>query len=298
MQQPELKRIRGIDHTMAERLDRDHGIETAASARLNDTEADELQQALQAARSQVRKEDVARCCRHQARQVVSEEGAIADEPLATFVVEAWRPGSESDDQPHFIVHHVEAGETLATSVPRPTIDDAMRWMQERVTMPAEQFGTQLSDERQEVAPVSAPERPTPPSSPRGARRGRLKITGLEVRLAAHHPNNGAAIPLLASTPVAIEAGGALVFAAEVSLEGADHPVICRMRCRLHRIDSQEEVAVTWTSETNVTPGMPSMTTSSSPAPIPAGAYRGEFFAEDRRRGVSRAFRQLPLLIVI
>lgn len=296
MQQPELKRIRGIGDTMAEGLDRDHGIETAASARLNDTEVDELQQALQAARSQVLKGEVARCCRHQARQVVNEEEAVADEPLATFVVEAWRP--ESDDQPHFVVHHVEAGETLATSVPRPTIDDAMRWMQERVTMPAGQLGTQLSAEPQEVAPVSAPEQPTPPSSPRGARRGRLQITGLEVRLAEHHINNGAAIPLLASTPVAIEAGSALVFAADVSLEGADHPVICQMRCRLHRIESPEEVAFTWSSETNVAPGMPSMTTSSSPVPIPAGAYRGELFAEDRRHGVSRAFRQLPLLIII
>jgi hypothetical protein len=290
MQQPELKRIGNIGDTMAERLARDHRIETiAATARLNDTEVDELQQAPQAARSQVRKGEVARC-RHQARQLVSEEEAVADEPLATFVVEAWRPSSESDNQPHFVVHHVEADETLATSVPRPTIDDAMRWMQERVTMPGGQLRTQLPAEREEVTPVSAPEQPT--------RRGRLQITGLEVRLAEHDLINGAPIPLLASTPVAIEAGGALVFAADVSLEGADHPVTCQMRCRLHRIESQDEVAFTWSSETNVTPGMPSTTTSSSPVPIPAGAYRGEFFAEDPRHGVSRAFRQIPLLIVI
>jgi len=298
MQQPELEPIRGIGDTRADRPAPDHGIETAAaSARPSDTEVDELRQSPQSARSQVREGEVARC-RHQARRVVSEEEAVADEPLATFVVEARRPGSESDDQPHFVVHHVEAGETLATSVPRPTIDDAMRWMQERVTMPAGQLATQPPAERQEVAPVSAPEQPTPPVSPRGARRGRLQITGLEVRLAEHHLINGAAVPLLASTPVAIEAGGALVFAADVRLEGADHPVTCEMRCRLHRIESQDEIEFTWSSDTNVTPGMPSTTTSSSPVPIPAGAYRGEFFAEDRGNGVSRAFRQLPLLIVI
>jgi hypothetical protein len=37
--------------------------------------------------------------------------------------------------------------------------------------------------------------------------------------------------------------------------------------------------------------------SSTPVSIPAGVYRGEFFAEDRRQGVRRAFCELPLLVV-
>jgi hypothetical protein len=103
--------------------------------------------------------------------------------------------------------------------------------------------------------------------------------------------------LLGSTPVAIEAGGALVFIGHVGLQGAEHPVTCQMRCRLHRTESQEEVAFTWSSEAMVTPGMPSMTISSSPVSVPTGVYRGQIFAEDLRHGVSRAFRELPLFIV-
>jgi NAD(P)-dependent dehydrogenase (short-subunit alcohol dehydrogenase family) len=91
MQQAELRQIRGIGAAMCERLGRDHGIEAIADlARLSDTEVDELQRALQAGRSHVRNGDVARWRDH-ARQLVSEGETVADEPLATFVVEVWKP---------------------------------------------------------------------------------------------------------------------------------------------------------------------------------------------------------------
>lgn len=295
MQQAGLRQIRGIGAAMCERLSRDHGIETIADlARLNDTEVDELQRALQAGRSNVRNGEVARWRDH-ARQLMGEGEAVADEPLATFVVEAWKPAGEPGSQPHFVVHHVEADETLETSAPQSAIDDVVRWMQERVTMAAAPAGTKAPVERQEVARSSAPEQ-LPPSPRRPPRRGRLRITGLEV-CQEDHVINGAATPLLADTPVVIQARGALVFVGHVSLEGAEDPVTCRMRCRLHRIDSEQEITFTWPGETMVGPGMRTATMSSTPVSIPAGVYRGEFFAEDPHQGARRAFRELPLLVV-
>jgi hypothetical protein len=263
MPQAELKQIRGIGDAICELLGRDHGIATIADlARLSDAEVDELQRALRASRRNVRNGDVA-AWRDQARQLTGEMQAAADEPLATFVVEAWRPVSEPGDQPRFIVHHVEADETLETSAPRPTIDDVVRWMQERMTVP--------------VAPPSA-EPPAEHQQPaRPARLGDLRITRLD--------------------PVAVEGGGALVFVAHVSLEGAAEPATCHLRCRLQRIESDQELTFSWRGEIMAAPGPRSAAISSAPISVPAGIYRGICLASDRRPGGGRAFRELPLLVV-
>jgi hypothetical protein len=293
MQRPQRKKIRGIGLAMSERLGRDRGIDAVADvARLNVTDVERAQQA---DGSHVRNGDVARSCDH-ARQLVSEEEPVANEPLATFVVEAWKPLGEPGDQPHFVVHHIETDETSETSAPQSAIDDVVRWMQERVTA-AVSAGTIVSAERRQVAHSSASEQLAPPSSPPSARRGRLEITGLEVRHAEDHVIDESAISLLTDDPVMIEAGGALVLVGHVSLEGTEGTVICQMRCRLHRIESEEEVAFTWCGEIKVAPGTRSATIPSTPVSLPVGVYRGEFFAEDRLRHARRAFCGLPLLVV-
>jgi ribosomal protein S13 len=304
--QAELKQIRGIGDAMCERLGRDHGIETLAHlARLSDTEADELQQALRASGAHVRNGDVARW-REQARQLLSDREAAADEPLATFVVEARKPVGEPDDKLHFVIHHIEADQTLETSAPKQTIDAVVRWMQERVSTAAASSATEAPVERGETgAPAgregaphpSEPEQPMPSAPERLARRCRLHITGLEIRHAGSSAINGVATSLLTGDPVSIEASGEVVFVGHVSVERAEDAVSCRMRCRLRRIDSGQDVSFTWGGEMTVTPGPHSASISSPPVSIPAGAYRGTLFAEDPNLGARRAFCDIPLLVV-
>jgi len=297
--QAELKQIRGIGDAMCERLGRDHGIETLAHlARLSDTEAGELQQALRASGVHVRDGDVTRW-REQARQLLNEREAAA-EPLATFVIEARKPATERADQPHFVIHHIEADQTLETSAPKRTIDDVVRWMQQRVTTsaaPAEPSGTEVPEEREQEPHPSEPGKPMPPAQERPAPRSRLRITGLEIRHADGHAINGVAEPLLGKDPVSIEAAGRVLLVGHISVDGADDAVSCQIRCRLRRIDSGQEVLFTWGGEIVVTPGTPSASISSPPVSIPAGAYRGMLFAEDRNLGARRAFCELPLLVV-
>lgn len=286
MRRAELKQIRGIGDAMCVRLSQDHGIDTVAQlAALSDAEAADLQRALQVAGRRLPGGEVARW-RDQARRLAGESPAAADEPLATFVVEAWRPtggpggpgGQDAPgDQPRYVVHHIESDQTLETSAPTPAIADVFRWMQDRVTVPP-------------------PERTAPPPEA-PAKRGRLRITGLEVRTAGSQVINGPTAQLLATDGVALDAGSALVFAGQVSLVGAEEPVICEMRCQLQRIDSEENVTFAWSGEIRPGAGMQAATISSTPVTIPAGVYRGMFFAEDKRRNTRRAFCEVPLLVV-
>jgi ribosomal protein S13 len=298
MQHAELKQIRGIGDTMCELLGRDHGIETIAElAHLSDTEVEEVERALRASRRNVRIGDVARW-RTQARQLANEKQDVPGEPLATFVVEAWRPVTEPADGPHFVVHHIEADETLETSEPNRTIDDVVRWMQERVAVPAVLTGTKLPAEGEAVASSSTLDPLTSPSPGPPPRRGGLRITGLEVDHAGDRVVNGRrATSLLVDEPVAIEEGSALVFVGHVSLDGAERPVTCQMRCRLRRIESDQELAFGWSGEITAAPSMQSATISSAPVSIPAGIYRGIFAASDRHHSVRGAFRELPLIVV-
>ena len=278
MPRAELKQIHGISDATSGRLGRDHGIETVAQlAALSDTEAADLQRALQAAGRRLPGGEVVRW-RDQARQLTGESPAPADEPLATFVVEAWPPaggagghhdGSDGDDGggrsklPRYVVHHIESDQTLETSAPTPATADVFRWMQDRVTVPA-------------APPAEAP--PAPEAPTRGAppaRRGRLRITGLDVR----------------------EAGSALVFVGHVSLVGVEEPVTCTMRCQLQRIDSEENVTFTWSGEIRPGAGMEAAAISSTPVTIPAGVYRGIVFAADKRLASRRAFCEVPLLVI-
>jgi len=292
MQQAELKQIRGIGDAICELLKRDHGINTLADlARLTDTEVDDLQRTLRAGRRGVPSGDVARW-RDQARQLMRETPATAKEPLATFVVEAWGSVSEPGDQPHFIVHHIEDDETLETSAPGPTIDDAVRWMQQRVPVPAAPPGQELPAGTRQAAGLSPAHQGSPP--PPG--RGGLRITGLEVRRAASSGGNQWSTQLLADDPVAVEGEGALVFVGHVSLEGAEEPVTCDMRCRLRHIESGHELTFSWSGEVMATTGTHSVL-SSAPFAIPAGIYRAIFSAADRRHGAGRSFRELPLLVI-
>ena len=97
MRRGELKQIGGIGDLTYVRLSQDHGIETIAQlAALSDTEAADLQRALQAAGRRLPGGEVARW-RDQARQLAGESPAPADEPLATFVVEAWPPAGGPGD---------------------------------------------------------------------------------------------------------------------------------------------------------------------------------------------------------
>jgi hypothetical protein len=293
MQHAELKQIRGIGDAICEQLAQDHGIETIADlARLSDAEVDELEPVLRASRRNVRIGDVARW-RDQARQLASGKEAVMDEPLATFVVEARRPVSEQGDQPRFVVHHVEADETLETSAPKPTIDDVIRWMQERVPMPAVLPGTKLPTDRERVASSSTPGQLTSPSPQPTARRGGLRITGLEIQRVV----NDWATSLLVDEPVAIEGGSALVFVGHMSLEGAEGPVTCQMRCQLRRIESDQELSIAWSGEMVTTRGMLSAAIASAPVSTPTGIYRGIFLASDSRHGARGAFCDLPLIVV-
>jgi hypothetical protein len=292
----ELKQIRGIGDTTAERLRRDHGVETIAGlARLSDTEVGKVQDALRASSSHVKNGDVARW-REQARQLVRDQEAVPDEPLATFVVEALKPAGDGGHA-HFVVHHVEGGQTLETSEPTPTIDDAVRWMQERVIMPPAPLPGKPPSGHPEVVHPSAPGHAAARRD-HLSRRGRLRITALQVHRARNHPINGAVMSLLAGAPVVIEDGSALVFVGHVSLEGAEGQPTCQMRCRLQRIDSGQEVTFAWGGEMVAAPGMQSATISSTPVSIPSGAYRGLVFAEDLGQDARRAFCELSLLVVI
>jgi hypothetical protein len=291
----ELKQIRGIGDTTWERLGREHGIETIAElARLSDTEVDELQEALRASSSHVKNGDVARWREH-AQQLVREREAVQDEPLATFVVEALQPIDEPGDQPRFVAHHVEGGQTLDTSELKPTIDDAVLWMRERVPMPPAPTPKTPPAERPELVHPRASDHAVAPRE-RPSRRGRLRITALEVHKAGQRAIDRAPRSLLAEAPVAIEDGSALVFVGHVSLEG-EGPVTCQMRCRLHRIESDQEVTFTWGGEMMAAPGMQGTAISSTPVSIRSGAYQGIVFAEDRGQAARRAFCQLPILVV-
>jgi len=282
MRQAELKQIRGIGDAMCVRLSQDHGIETIAQlAALSDAEADDLQRALQAGGRRLPAGEVARW-RDQARRLSGESPAATDEPLATFVVEAWKsvggPGGQGG--PHrFVVHHIESDQTLETSAPTPAPADVFRWMEDRVGPPA-------------VRPAAQP------AAPEGmARRGRLRITGLEVRHAGSQAISGPASQLLVPDAVTLDAGSALIFTGRVSLTEAEETVTCEMRCQLQRIESAEEITFTWSGEITPGPGKQTVAISSTPVTIPAGVYRGMFFAEDHRHAARRAFCEVPLLIV-
>jgi hypothetical protein len=157
-----------------------------------------------------------------------------------------------------VVHHIESDQTLETSAPTPATGDVFRWMQDRATVPA-------------APSADAPPAPDAPA----AKQGRLRITDLEAR----------------------EAGSALVFVGHVSLVDADEPVSCAMRCQLQRIDSEENVTVTWSGEIRPGAGIQGAAISSTPVTITAGVYRGIFFAEDKRLASRRAFCEVPLFVV-
>jgi ribosomal protein S13 len=283
MEWAELKQIRGIGDAMSERLGRDYEIKTIAQlARLSDVEADEVQRRLQAAGRRLPNGEVARW-RDQALQLLNERREVAGEPLATFVVEVWRPAAGSDSQPRFVVHHIESDETLETSEPKPTAVDVFRWMEDRVSSPA------APDEAE--SPAAA--QPAEPEEP----RGRLRITGLEVRQAGSQVVNGPTRRLPVTDAVALDAGSAFVFVGHVSLTDAAEPVTCRMRFRLWRIDSNEEVAFTWSGEIAGAPGTRTASIPSAPVTISAGAYRGMVTAAGNRQAAGQAFREVPLLVV-
>jgi nucleotidyltransferase/DNA polymerase involved in DNA repair len=113
MRHGELKQIRGIGDAMCVRLSQDHGIETIAQlAALSDTEAADLQHALQVTGRRLPGGEVTRW-RDQARRLAGESPAPADEPLATFVVEAWPPAAGAGgpggggEQPRYVGDHIE-----------------------------------------------------------------------------------------------------------------------------------------------------------------------------------------------
>jgi hypothetical protein len=292
MPRAELKQIHGIGDAMCVRLSQDHGIETVAQlAALSDADAADLQRALQVAGRRLPGGEVARW-RDQARQLAGESPAPAAEPLGTFVVEVWPPAGPGDlggqsvpgDQPRYVVHHIESDQTLETSAPTPAAADVFRWMRDRVNVP--------------VAPPPEPSAALPAEPQEAsARRGRLRITGLEVRKAGSQVINGSTAQLLVTDGVALDAGSAFVFAGQVSLVGAEEPVVCEMRCQLQRIDSEENVTIAWSGEIRPGAGVQAATISSTPVTIPAGVYRGMFYAEDKRRNSRRAFCEVPLLVV-
>lgn len=303
MQRGELKQVRGIGDAMSARLSQEHGIETVAQlAALSDIEAADLQGALQASGRRLPGGEVARW-RDQARRIAGGlaggSPAAADEPLATFVVEAWQsvggpggPGRQSGPggrggrggPPRYVVHHIESDQTLETSAPTPVAADVFRWMQDRVTVPAAPARGAA-----EVSGAAAPGA--------AAGRGRLRITGLEVRPAGSQVTGGSTARWPLTGGVALDAGSALVFTGQVSLLGAAEPVTCELRCRLRRIESDENVTLTWSGEIGPGAGVQMATISSTPVTIPAGAYRGMCYAEDVRHDSRRAFREVPLLVV-
>ena len=258
--------------------------------RLTDAQVDELEQALRADRGGVQNGDVARWREH-ARQSLSEGEAAADEPLATFVVEAREPADGPGGEPRFAVHHIEADED---SAPLPAVNEVAQWIRERVNMPSASPRTKTAAGPVAHAIEAGPLASSSPQRP--ARRGRLRITGLEIRRADGRAINGMAESLAGDAPVLIEAGCPLVFVGLVVLEGATDPVACRMRCRLRPTEPGEVFEFTWPGKT-IPSGVHSAQMSSAPVSIPAGIYRGELFAEDQRRSIRRAFRELPLLVV-
>ena len=143
--------------------------------------------------------------------------------------------------------------------------------------------------------------PEPPPAAQGpaaqAKRGRLRITGLEIGKAGSQVIDGPPPQSLLTDGVTLEAGSALVFVGHVSLAGAEEPVTCTMRCRLQRIESDEIVTFTWSGEISPGADMRAATISSTPVTIPAGVYRGIFFAADKRPDSRRAFCKVPLLAV-
>jgi hypothetical protein len=276
---------------MCVRLSQDHGIETIAQlGALSDTEAADLQRALPVAGRRLPGGEVARW-RDQARQLAGESPPPAEEPLATFVVEAWPPAGGAGGQggqggqrerPRYVVHHIESDQTLETSAPTPVTADVFRWMRDRVNVPA-----------------AAP--PEPPPAAKGpaaqAKRGRLRITDLEVRTAGTQVIDHPPPQSLLTDGVTLDAGSALVFVGHVRLAGAEEPVTCTMHCRLQRIESDESVTFTWSGEIKPGADMQAATISSTPVTIPAGVYRGLFFAADKRLDSRRALCEVPLLAV-
>ncbi|HEX2784685.1 MAG TPA: hypothetical protein VHN36_13960 [Ilumatobacteraceae bacterium] len=289
----ELEQIHGIGEAMRERLRRDHEIHRLADlARLTDTAVDELQQALRAARAG--RVDVSRW-RDEARRLVSEPEANGESPLATFVVEARRGSSGTGGEPSFVVHHVEADETSETSNPLPTVEVVAAWMRDRVA--------EVSSPREGATggePADLSERMTedaPPWPRRPVRRGRLRISGLEVHRADDRDLNGTTRSLLADAPVTLDGAHPVVLVGNVSLVGAVDWATCRMRCRLHDLDSEHVIEYAWGGDSMLAPGGPDTEMASAPVSIPLGAYRGELFAEDRSQSVRRGFCELPLITV-
>jgi len=290
----ELEQIRGIGEAMRERLRRDHGVHRLSDlARLTDTAVDELQQALRAARAG--RVDVSRW-RDEARRLVSEPEASSESPLATFVVEARRGNSGTDGEPSFVVHHLEADETLETSNPLPTVEVAAAWMRHRVagvSSPREvAAGGEPAELSERVTENEPPPWPQPP-----VRRGRLRISGLEVHRADDRDLNGTTRSLLAGAPVALDGAHPVILVGHVSLVGAVDRATCRMRCRLHDLESEHVIEFAWGGDSMLAPGGPGTEMASPPVSIPVGAYRGELFAEDRSQSVRRGFCELPVITV-
>src|SRR5262249_23256950 len=151
-----------------------------------------------------------------------------------------------------------------------TIDDMMRWMRERVPMPAVLPDTKLPTDREGVASSSTPDQLTVPSPRRPARRGRLQITRLEIHPAADRGVTGWPGSLLVGEPARVGGGSAFFFVGRGPGGGAEEPVPCRMRCRLRGMESDRGVSFAWSGDIMPPPGMPGATIASAPVSIPAG----------------------------
>ncbi|MEP6665294.1 MAG: hypothetical protein ABJA81_02495 [Nocardioidaceae bacterium] len=291
----ELEQIHGIGEAMRERLRRDHGLQRLSDlARLTDTAVDELQQALRAARAG--RVDVSRW-RDEARRLVIEPEANGESPLATFVVEARRDSSGTGDEPSFVVHHLEADETLETSNPLPTVEVAAAWMRQRVAGVSAPRDMAADGEPADLSVRVIETEPPPPWPQQPVRRGRLRISGLDVHRADDHDLNGTTRSLLAGAPVTLDGAYPVVLVGNVSLVGAVDWATCRMRCRLHDLESEHVIEFAWGGDSMLAPGGPGTEMTSPPVSIPVGAYRGELFAEDRGQSVRRGFCELPVITV-
>jgi hypothetical protein len=69
-----------------------------------------------------------------------------------------------------------------------------------------------------------------------------------------------------------------------------------MHSRLQRIESGQEVTLTWGGEVMATPNTNSAAILSTSFLIPSGAYRGIVFAEDRSRGAAPSANH-PIFVV-
>jgi hypothetical protein len=289
MSSEQLEQIRGIAKGIRERLDRDHAIHSLADlACLDDAAVEELQQTLRASR--VGRADVGRW-RDEARRLTTAQAASADTPRATFVVEARLHPDGTSDQPTFVVHHIEADETLETSGPLPTVDVVAGWMHDRVS----RAGTRSEPAQAEKPADERPPAPQNEAPPQPVQRGRLRITDLKVRHAGDGDVHGRAMSLLADVPVIIDGRLPVVLVARVRLEGAAESTTCRMRCRLDHVGSKQAFTFAWGDDMTLTPDNPERETASRPLPIPVGTYRGIVFAEGRSCSARRGFLELPVI---